>query len=205
MESIYFDAEKNFTRATWQNHSYILDRGKWTSDSIISSNGNYQIEVVDSTHIKLVKQDYVVEFYGNPWKSDKYFHQSLKRFILGDSIKNRLLGKWEFVGYEKDPEIDQKDLRHSNRDVLNLKSIGHRAMHNNTTLDFSTPNILQTNDINGELINYEFIVDDEILELTINYNVIRYNYRLTKGYQLELIKKHENGNELKSHFRKKGY
>ena len=99
-EFVFFDSIGNFTRTTWWNENYVLDKGELIKQTIKSEKGNYQIEIIDSFNIKISKPNYVGFFYGNPWKENNDFNESVNRFVIGDSIKKILIGNWEYESHE---------------------------------------------------------------------------------------------------------
>ena len=202
-EFIYFDSIGNFNRASWWSDNYLLDNGELNNSTIITENDSYQIEIIDSFNIKITKRNYQGFFYGNPWTKDKDFKSSLNRFIVGDSIKKQLIGKWEFVKnelelyehlklYDTIPEFASRK----------LLRFAQREINENLTLEFTKANhFLAKDNENGE-IEFRFKVDDKEIDLSRSDYVISIDYKLSSQNELILTKDYQTMGKTTTYFKK---
>ena len=202
-EFIYFDSIGNFRRASWWRENYLLDNGKLNKSTINTESDSYQIEIIDSFNIKLTKQNYQGFFNGNPWTKDEDFNSSLNRFIVGDSIKKKLIGIWEHVKnelelyehlklYDTIPEFASKK----------LLRIAQREINENLTLEFTKSNhFLAKDNINGE-IEFRFIVDDNEIDISRSDYVISIDYKLSSQNELILTKEYQTMGKSTTYFKK---
>jgi len=171
--------------------------------TINTESDSYQIEIVDSFNIKLTKHNYQGFFYGNPWTKDEDFNSSLNRFIAGDSIKKKLIGKWELVKnelelyehlklYDTIPEFASKK----------LLRIAQREINENLTLEFTKSNhFLAKDNKNGE-IEFRFIVDDKEIDISRSDYVISIDYKLSSQNELILTKEYQTMGKSTTYFKK---
>jgi hypothetical protein len=194
---ILFDSLLNFTRASWWSEEYILDRGKLrNNDSIISLNGDYTLEVLDSNTIVISNDSYYGRFRGNPWKFNKYFDRYKTRFEVGDSIKKILLGIWHFdslqVKFDESIQIfDSIPMPEELKDRFH--SFYGKKLNDSLSFNFSIDNILLVDDLISPSTKYSYKVDNEEIDLSKSDYVIGIDYKLIDDNHLKLIKKNGLG------------
>ena len=189
-EFVFFDSIGNFTRTTWWNENYVLDKGELIKQTIKSEKGNYQIEIIDSFNIKISKPNYVGFFYGNPWKENNDFNESVNRFVIGDSIKKILIGNWEYESHE------MKLAEHLNyyNEIPDfaknkLERLGGLEIENKPNLEVTKNNELIVTDSLGNQIEYKFIFDDEEISIRRSDYIIRLGYEIDEKGNLIIVTK----------------
>lgn len=202
-EFIFFDSMGRFTRTTWWNENYVLDKGKLINQTIESGKGNYQIEIIDSFNIKISKPKYVGFFYGNPWKENTDFNRSLNRMIVGDSIKKKLIGTWK---YDKN-EIELSDYLKLYDELpefaeRKLKRVAQRKLEKDLKIHFTKENgLIAENEKEGQL-EFRYIVDDKKIDISRSDYVISIKYELTNQNELVITKEYQTMGISKIYFKK---
>ncbi len=182
-EFIFFDSIGDFTRTTWWNEKYVLDKGELIGETIYGIENDYRIEIIDSFTIKVSKSNYVGFFYGNPWEINEDFNRSLNRFIVGDSIKKTIVGNWEYGSHEL-KLADHLSFYEEIPDFAEdkLSRIGGLKIGNSLTLEITKSNEFIVANSIGNTIEYWYIIDDD--EISIR----RLDYIIGLGYEVD-----ENG------------
>jgi len=189
-EFIFFDSAGNFTRATWWNRNYILDKGELNGEIVHGIKNDYRIEIIDSFNIKIYKPNYVGFFYGNPWRINEDFTRSLNRFVVGDSIKKRIVGNWEYEShelklaehlsfYEEIPDFAEDK----------LSRIGGLKIENKLSLKITESNEFIVADSIGNTIEYRYIIDDDEISIRRSDYIIGLEYEIDESGDLIIINK----------------
>lgn len=189
-EFVFIDSTGKFTRTTWWNQRYVLDKGELIDKIVKAENGNYQIEIIDSFNIKISKLNYVGFFHGNPWKENKNFKSSLNSFIIGDSMKEMMIGNWEYESHElKLAEHFSLDEEFSDFAKNKLERVGALKIINQPKLKITKDNEFIISDSLGNQIEYLFMIDDKAISIRRSDYIITLGYEFDKNGNLIIVNK----------------
>ncbi len=189
---VFIDSLGQFYRTTWWSENYVLDKKlKVNGNRIEKSNEEkFKITSVDSNTIELNGTNYYGLFKRDPWPNIGSYQESLNRFIVGDSIKKLLTGKWnlkkiEVLQSDKNADYPKEYLEsYKYRDFLN------QSAKEQLEITFRKDNKFQTNGNNGEINYHRFIVDDEKIQLWKSDYIISLYCELNKGDLIIIEAKH---------------
>ncbi len=174
---IFIDSLGQFYRTSWWNDTYIIDNKLLVQKNEIKKNGEKYLTIkrIDSNSIELTGKNYYGLFKRDPWPNIGTFKESLNQFIIGDSIKSKLIGSWTL----KNIETTQTD-NNANYPKEYLDSYKNRPFLSQPTkkeinLKFGSYNEFE---ISGEnqTIEYRYIVDSEKISLSKSDYIITLNY-----------------------------
>ena len=202
-EFLFFDSIGNFTRTTWWNENYVLDRGILIDQTVETQSSKYQIEIIDSFNIKISRKKYAGYFYGNPWKQDEDFTRSLNRFIVGDSMKKLLVGNWVYELHEM-KLAEHLNFYNKIPDFVENKlgRIGELKIENQPNLEITKSNEFIVTDSLGNIKSYRYIIDDDEISLRVSDYIISLGYEIDENGNLILINKPRVG-EVRIQMRRK--
>lgn len=191
-EFLFFDSIGNFTRTTWWNENYVLDKGKLVEEKIKSVKGkDYLIEIVDSTNIILRKSGYEGFFYRDPWEEIGTFERNVNRFILGDSIKKEILGEWIFdtIRYELSDAYEGYDFIPDFVEIPLGEIPGGIKLDKGLVIKFTNDNLFLCEETNGKVTKYRYTIDDKGIDLAISDMVIGIEIEGLNNNEVTLIRK----------------
>jgi len=189
-EYLFFDSLSNFYRTSLWTNKYLLEKGKYLNEELKSDSNNYEIELIDSFNIRIFNSEYDGYFHGNPWKHNERFEKRLRGFLVGDSIKQILIGKWEYIGndiklsehsklYTEVPEFVSRK----------LNRIAFEELNKDFRLDFTKENKLILTSSENKERYFRYIVDDKEIDISGSDYVISHEYIIDE-YELKIINKH---------------
>jgi len=189
---VFIDSLGQFYRTTWWSENYVLDKKLKVNGNRIekSSEEKFKITAVDSNTIELNGTNYYGLFKRDPWPNIGSYQESLNRFIVGDSIKKLLTGKWnlkkiEILQSDKNADYPKEYLEsYKYRDFLN------QSAKEQLEITFRKDNKFQINGNNGEINYHRFIVDDEKIQLWKSDYIISLYCELNKGDLIIIETKH---------------
>ena len=191
-EFIFIDSLGQFYRTTWWSENYLLDKKlNIERNKIKKNNADYlNIIKIDSNTIELNGIDYYGLFKRDRWPNIGSPQESLNRFIVGDSIKKMLTGKWNLKKIEVLQSDKNADYPREYLDSYKYRDFLNQSAKEQLEITFRKNNKFQVNGNNGEINYHRFIVDDEKIQLWKSDYIISLYCELNKGDLIIIETKH---------------
>ncbi len=191
-EFIFIDSLGQFYRTTWWSENYVLDKKlKIERYSVTKNNAEYlNIVAVDSNTIELNGNDYYGLFKRDPWPNIGNFEESLNEFIVGDSIKKKLIGNWNLKKIETIQTDNNAEYPKDYLDSYKNRAFLNQSIDKEVKITFTKNNEFEVNGDNGKVNYHRFMVDNEKIQLWKSDYIISLYCELNENDLIIIENKH---------------
>lgn len=182
-EFLLINNEGTLYRTSWSSEKYILNKECNIIDGQILENGRtiFYIEVLDSNSLILSNEKYEARFYRPPIIFEENIDSIINRFVLSDSIKQQIIGKWELNHFEINL-INEEDLNPEGindeyfKEEISKEDILGYSQNSHIIMEFRRDNIFIKSTEETPPIKYEYSINDLEINLSKSDYIIPIMY-----------------------------
>ena len=181
-EFLYFDLEGFFYRTTWDAERYIIDRKLKPEQHLIlrPDSTTWQLSQVDHERIELRGPDYYGLFRKEESREISTPMEGLNEFLVGDSIKQVILGSWQLHSLGVTPENEENAEDEEYMNYEKNRDFYYMPFDENMQINFRANNTL-TVSFPAESKTFEYFIDNESLFMGEGNNNDFLRYSLKDG------------------------
>ena len=181
-EFLFFDKQGYFYRTTWEAERYIIDRKLTMTDTGIqrADSSWLRLTQLSDGSIELEGPDYYGLFHRDEMPDIATAAEGLNEFLVGDSLKQLILGSWQLQSIGIAPVNSDEELTddlvayEKSRDLFNM------LFDEDMQLQFTADNAL-TLSFPHQTEAFEYFIDDSILYLSPYEQNNYFKYKLSNG------------------------